>query len=104
MWLLTFLIVLLLVVIGLIVYANWPTGAAPAQPMGCSSCGGQTPPPSSCNQCNNFPCQCSQILPGQTQCPMCPGMLGQTRMPGLGMCRGCGRGYRCPGCMLGGTS
>jgi hypothetical protein len=98
MWLLVFLIILLIIVVGLIIYANWPTVAAGgASP--CTSCGGMTPM-NPCGQCNQMPCQCNQVLPGQTQCPQCPGYLNPTSMPGISSCGGCGRGYRCPGCVL----
>ena len=58
--------------------------------------------PASCNQCGQLPCQCAQILPGQTRCPICPGRgnLGPTALPGVQCCDRCRRAYRCPGCLL----
>jgi len=72
--------------------------AGGAQP--CNTCSGQTPTP--CNQCGTMPCQCAQVLPGQSQCPMCPGLLGKTSVSGAVGCNSCNRVYRCPGCLLGG--
>jgi ribosomal protein L37AE/L43A len=49
-----------------------------------------------------MPCQCAQVLPGQTRCPVC-GLNGiqQTEAAGIQNCSGCRRAFRCPGCLLG---
>lgn len=56
--------------------------------------------PSYCQECNANPCRCAEILPGQKECPKCRGQLCTGAMQGIQSCGGCGRGYRCPGCLL----
>jgi hypothetical protein len=56
--------------------------------------------PSYCQECNANPCRCAEILPGQKECPKCRGQLCTGAIEGIQSCGGCGRGYRCPGCLL----
>lgn len=56
--------------------------------------------PSYCQECNSNPCRCAEILPGQQECPKCRGKLCTGAVQGIQNCGGCGRGYRCPGCLL----
>ena len=92
MWILAISIVLLALIIFLVVV---DTRVAPGRKPAVANC-------SQCNQCNQMPCQCSQVLPGQTQCPMCPGgSIVPTNASGIVGCGGCQRAYRCPGCLLG---
>ncbi len=71
MWLLTFSIILFFVVIGLIIYANWP--ATPSE----SSCGGQCGGGCSscqqrnCNRCYKPRNRCGCNGPPAGGCPFC---------------------------------
>lgn len=54
-----------------------------------------------CGLCNELPCQCAQVLPGQTRCPVCGlNSIQQTGAAGIQNCSGCRRAFRCPGCLL----
>jgi hypothetical protein len=69
MWLLTFSIILFFVVIGLIIYANWPaspgSGCGGQCGGGCSSCQRRT-----CNRCYKPRGQCG-CGGGGGGCPFC---------------------------------
>jgi uncharacterized paraquat-inducible protein A len=97
----TVLIGILLFIIGALVYVNYEKmkekEASDATSNTCNTCSG---PPSRCSDCNYNPCQCTQIIPGQTRCPRCPGSVQPTSMNGISGCSSCGRNYRCPGCLL----
>lgn len=93
---------ILLFIIGSLIYSyvkggsGSGSGSAPA----CNTCAGSSPTIQPCSNCSNMPCQCSHVLPGQTRCPMCPGLLGQTAVSGAVGCNACGRVYKCPGCLM----
>ena len=91
---------ILLAVIGLILLNR-----VLALPAAAAAADNDSVAPASCNQCGQLPCQCAQILPGQTRCPMCPSgssaaNLSPTALPGVQCCGRCRRAYRCPGCLL----
>lgn len=92
-------LLILLAVIGLILLNRLTADAGKAT----DSSGSSLPDaPTNCNQCGQLPCQCAEVLPGQTRCPMCPSAdLGPTAVPGVQCCDRCRRAYRCPGCLLG---
>lgn len=94
----------LLFVIGSLIYSYIKGGNASVNGSGraqpCNTCAGANPPIQPCNNCSNMPCQCSQVLPGQTRCPLCPGLLGQMQVSGAVGCNACGRVYKCPGCLM----
>lgn len=56
--------------------------------------------PSYCQECNANPCRCTEVIPNQTECPKCRGLLGASPVAGVQSCHDCGRCYRCPGCLL----
>lgn len=56
--------------------------------------------PSYCQECNANPCRCAEVIPNQTECPKCRGLLGASPAEGIKSCHECGRCYRCPGCLL----
>lgn len=75
MWFLVFISILLLVVIGMLVYANWPKVPSPSSNCGatdgngcgkpqCGSCGQRQ-----CNQCGMPKPQCH--CPKKQGCPFC---------------------------------
>ncbi len=66
----------------------------------CNTCNGP-PKANDCDECSSNPCKCSEVLPGQSRCPKCPGALGSSVIGGIMNCDKCGRHFRCPGCLLG---
>jgi hypothetical protein len=66
----------------------------------CNTCNGPPPQPNPCDECGMNPCQCAQILPGQTRCPKCDASSLMPSLPGITSCSSCQRNYRCPGCLL----
>lgn len=94
------LFMILLFIIGCLIYVNLEKSKEKA-PTECNTCNGPSRYPSRCSDCNYNPCKCSQVIPGQTECPRCRGGLGPMGgMPGIMGCGDCGRSYRCPGCLL----
>lgn len=65
MWLLTFSIILFIVVIAMIIYANWPS-SGPGQGCGCGSAGCPQCP---CNRCGVPKRRCG--CPQQGGCSFC---------------------------------
>jgi hypothetical protein len=95
-------LMILLAVIGLILLNR--VLAAAAADSNDSSKAALPVAPTNCNQCGQLPCQCAEVLPGKTRCPMCSAgsaSLGPTAVPGVQCCDHCRRAYRCPGCLLG---
>jgi len=69
MWLLTFSVILFIIVIALIVYANWPKSAS-GKSCGCGGDGCPACEPNSCNRCRKPKnrCGCPAVAGG---CPFC---------------------------------
>ncbi len=69
MWLLSFLVILFIIVIAMILYANWPSKRVEAQ--GGCPCGNRCP----CSQCGGAPstCRCPYRpkCQGRGGCPFC---------------------------------
>ena len=101
---------ILLLILGLVIFGIWYGGkfslsmsASTDEATGsneCNTCNGP-PKANDCDECSSNPCKCSEVLPGQTRCPKCPGALGSSVIGGIMNCDRCARHYRCPGCMLG---
>ena len=90
---------LLISVIAYSVYVLVTGKQSPSAPSASSNGNGSTPP-SDCQECNANPCRCTEVIPNQTECPKCRGLLGTSPAEGIQSCHDCGRCYRCPGCLL----
>jgi len=67
MWLLTFAVILFIIVVGMIIYANWPASASGQSCGGCGGCQGCQQNP--CNRCGMPKRRCG--CPPAGGCPFC---------------------------------
>ena len=67
----------------------------PCRRPGCPGCRRKNP---YCPECDHFPCRCHEVIPNQP-CPKCRAPLSDFQQ-GMKTCGGCGRCFRCPGCLL----
>ncbi len=98
MWILAIASIAFLAIVMMMIIGSYASKSQTGNGAAVTRCG----PSGNCCQCNSMPCQCAQILPGQTRCPVC-GLNGiqPTAAPGIQNCSGCRRAFRCPGCLLG---